>query len=83
MEAGITLPADVVHQAGDGHVANFAREVSKPGDTIVIPMPDDELRRTLLDLYEDGRTMLATAHNPESQSPVSGGTIALHSKGAM
>jgi Kef-type K+ transport system membrane component KefB len=81
--AGIELPAVVEHRDGPDDAASFAAEQTEPGDVIVLPTRDPEIRSAAIQVYESGRNVLVAAHNPESQSALNGSTMTLPVGGSI
>jgi Kef-type K+ transport system membrane component KefB len=79
----IALPEQAEHLGGPDDIASFAAEHSQPGDIIILPIRTSEIGSRALEVFESGRSVLAVAHNPESQPSLSGSTMTLPSSGTL
>ena len=81
--SGIGLPDQITHCEGNDDIAAFVAEHTSPGDVVIIPVRDGEIRSQLIEVFDTGRSVLAVTHNPESQPSLAGSTMTLPVGGSI
>lgn len=73
---GVVLPADVaeIGAGGSGDLAHWLDAATRPGDLVIAPI-DPRINSVLTELHEAGRSVLAVAHNPSSESAMRGSPL--------
>jgi Kef-type K+ transport system membrane component KefB len=79
---GLELPDEVVHLGSDGDMGTWLTSVTRVGDLVIAPI-DDRINSSLVSLHEAGRSVLAVASNPGSESPLSGSTMTFPVGGSL
>lgn len=73
---GVTLPEDTEFRDG-GDLADWVNANTDPGDVVIVPFVGVALRPVAEKIYDSGRSILAVAQNPGSQSAFGGSTMSL------
>ena len=82
--AGITLTDRLEHRKwSTGDFAEWVAGCTEPGDLVIVPLRDPELRSKVIDIFDSGRSVLAVTHNPESALDLAGRTMSLSVEGSV
>lgn len=81
-DAGVALPDEVTALEPGDDVAAWLTAMTRPTDLVIAPI-DPGINSTLIALHEDGRSVVAVAHNPGSESVLGGGTLAFGVSGSI
>ena len=76
-ESDVTVPEQVEERVGPDDITEWAEANTEPGDLVIIPFVGLDVRAAALKLHDAGRSVLAVAQNPESQSALNGSTMTL------
>jgi Kef-type K+ transport system membrane component KefB len=79
---GVELPDGVTRLESDDDVATWLSSATRPGDLVVVPI-DDRITSALISLHEAGRSVLAIAHNPVSDSSLTGSSLTFPIGGSL
>ncbi len=80
---GIALPERVEHRDGPAGIVAWVAEATEPGDLVILPMRDAELRAAAIGVFESGRSIMGVAHNPSSLSGLTGTPMTLPVAGSL
>jgi hypothetical protein len=72
----IRLPEHSVYRTGED-VVSWVNANTEPGDVVILPFVGVALRPIAEQIYNSGRSLLAVAQNPGSQSALGGSTMSL------
>ena len=73
----------IEHREGPDDITDWVAENTQPGDLVILPLRDMELRPSAIKIFDSGRSVLAVTHNPESQSALNGSTMTLPVGGSI
>ena len=73
----IQLPEHSAYRTSDDVVVDWVNANTDPGDLIIFPFVGVAMRPVAEQIYNSGRSLLAVAQNPGSQSALGGSTMSL------
>jgi Kef-type K+ transport system membrane component KefB len=79
---GAELPDEVVQLEAGDELADWLTSTTRPGDLVIAPI-DERINAALVSLHEAGRSVLAVAHSPGSESALSGSTLTFPVGGSL